>query len=440
MDVRTIRWPDDLDAILAHIERVHGLADRVLAEATYGLTPGFNPHDCFVIEADGGTIAEGGVNAVNAGGGTIAAHAMLIPRQIQIGRSRLPTAEISMLGVLPDYAGEGYDVLLMDALHARMAQRGDALGLTYGAPDLYDNWGYEYAAGLYLTSYESSIDPVLAQRAGHWDRHHSYERRTADRLNTHSTNAVVRRFYSSDLPAVGALYSAASARGHYLLARDEAAWNWQLHHMTQTGRYDPDHFLVAEVDDRLVAYARVVAGEPVNLFRPRDGATFSVIEAAGDHPAGVDALLGEIARVAQTFEASRIGLFVHPESTFMQHALACGGTLAHFTGAGLLRLHDLGRLLDRLGPTLDERLLNSRFTERAIHLVIGTETEQADIRLGVDAPEVVELEIPATSLLRLITGWYGIEHITTGFHERYTELLGVLFPRRDPKIGLADLL
>lgn len=427
MTIRNIRWPDDQEAILDHIRQAYGPDDYETLAAAYGSMPTFDPADCFVIDGERE--------------GEIAAHAMIVPRQIQIGVSVLPTAEISMLSVLEPYQGYNLEHLLLEVVHDRMTEREDVLGLTFGNPLIFEPWQYEYAVGLYLTSFESDIATDLAVKAGQWDPDHSYERRTAERLGALNREISVRRFYSSDLPAVQALYAAESARGHYVLARDEAAWRWQIDHLARIGRNEPDDFLVAEVDGRLAAYARLVTQGQVNLFRDAHAARFNVIEAAGDHADAVEVLLGEIAHLAQAFNVDRIGLFVHPMSTFMQHALARGASLREFTGAGLVRLHHLPLALYLLVPTLEFRRANSRFAARAYRLVIATEHEQASIELGMGSdPEIVELEAPSTTVARLILGWYGIDNLTTGYSERYGDLLRVLFPRCNPKIALADLM
>lgn len=426
MTVRNILWPREQPALWDFVQRVYGPDDVEMVAAWYGTTPDFDPADCFVIDGDAP--------------GEIAAHAMIIPRQLQIGAATLPTAEVALLGVLEPYRGRGLVAGLLDAVHARMTERGDALGLGFGDLAPFAGWQYDYAAGLYLTGFESGIDTDLALNAGRWDVAHPYERRAADRLGVSNRHVEVRRFYASDLPAVQALYAAESERGQYLVARDEATWSWQLAYMNRTGRNEPDDFLVAEIDNRLVAYARLVTQVPVNWFREDDGARFSVIEAGGDHPDAVEALLKAIARTAQAFAADRIDLFVHPQSAFIRHALARGATLRAFTGAGFLRLHDLPLALYLLGPALEARRLNSRFVARAYHLIVTTEHEQADVFLGEGDPEIVEIEVPSTALTRLITGWYGIDHLAVGYHERQADLLRVLFPQRDPKIGLADLL
>lgn len=426
MSVRAIRWPEDQEAIFAHFARLNTPEDVDLLAAWYGSTPAFDPLDCLVIDGDGE--------------GEIAAHAMIMPRQIQIGDSVLPAAEIALLSVLDTYRGRRWEHELLDALHERMTEREDALGVSFGDPRLFETWQYEYAVGLYLTNFESRISTSLALRAGRWDSQHGYERRIADRLGAQYRPAVVRRFYLDDLPAVQALYAAEGACGHYLFARDEDTWNWQLNHLTRIGRNDPDDFLVAEVDNRLVAYARLVTQGPVNVFLGDHAARFSVIEAAGDHPDAVEALLGEIGRTAQAFNADSIGLFLHPNSAFMQHALTRGAFLRCATGAGLMRIHDLDNALHLLTPALEARHLSSRYAARAYRLVIHTEHETADTYLGVGDPETVELETPSTALVRLVTGWYGIGNLSMGYHERYADLLRVLFPRRDPRLGMADLI
>jgi len=226
-------------------------------------------------------------------------------------------------------------------------------------------------------------------------------------LNAHNQPVTVRPFYSSDLPNVQALYTAESARGRYLIERDEATWTWQLDHLIRTGRYHSDDFLVAEAEGRLLAYVRVIAGCDVNWFRAEDAACFNVVEVAGDHPDGVEALLAEVGAIAARLQVDRIGLFVPPDSTFMRHALARGATLRAFTGAAALHLHDAQIALDHLAPALEERALNSRYAGRACRIVIPPEH--------------------ATAALTL-------------YHERHAGLRRALFPQRHPMIALNDLL
>ncbi|MCD4686041.1 MAG: GNAT family N-acetyltransferase [Anaerolineae bacterium] len=423
--VRPIQWPADQNAILDHMRVVYSAEDYDTLATAYGHTPAFDPADCFVIDGDKGKIA---------------AHGMLIPRHVQIGMSVLPTAEIGALSVLDEYQEHTLELALLDALHGRMAEREDVLALAFGDPVLYEGWGYVAAAGLYLTRYESLITLDQALNAGQWDMQRSYDRRTTLRLGASNQPVMVRRFYLNDLPAVQVLYAADSARGHYLLARDEAAWTWQIDHLTHMGRNEPDDFLVAEVEGQIVAYVRLVTQEPVNQFRGAQAVPFSVIEACGAHPDGVEALLAQIGHTAQTFGMNRIGLFVHPASVLMQHALARGAELRHFTGAGFMRLNDLLLALYQLQPTLDARRADSRFAPRAVRLIVTTEHQQADVQLGVGELEEVKLEVPTTTLLRLITGWVGIDALHTGYHERHRDLLRVLFPQRDPKIGMADVM
>jgi predicted N-acetyltransferase YhbS len=426
MQIRTIRWPDDQDALWDYFARAFGPDELTSIAAWYGTYPGFDPADAFVVEAEPD--------------GAIVGHAVLIPRTIQIEQAELPAAEIALAGVDEAYHKQGLERTLLETVHARLDERQIAVALTLGLPSSYDHWQYEYAVGLYLTSFESDIATDLALKAGQWDSAHSYERRTADRLGARSEAISVRPFYASDLPAVQALYEAESARGSYLIARDETQWLWQMDYLIRTGRYEPDDFLVAEVDNQLVAYTRVSTGREVNWFRGADAAQFSVIEAAGDHPDGVEALLAEVGAMAARMDVDRIGLFVPYESAFMRHALVRGAALRAFTGAAYLRLHDLALALTYLAPALEMRCLNSRYTGRAYRLAVTTEHDEVAVDLGLGSPELIELEVPSSSLMRLITGWYGIDHLKTGYHERHHDVLSVLFPQRRPMIALADLL
>lgn len=430
--VRPLRWPDDRAALIEHFRQAHESDDDELLSTWYGTLPGFDPQNSFVIDGEDGTIV---------------AHIMLIPRQLQIGISTLPTAEIALAGAVGDHARHEMLRALFEAVHDRASERGDALGLLLGPPDpVYwqtegqDVWQYEYAVGLYLTSFESEIATEALEKAGRWDPTHSYQRRTADRLGVRHQPATVRRFYSSDLPAVAALYATAAARGHYLIARDEELWTWQLDYLARIGRSEPDDFLVAEIDGKVVAYARLVSQAPVNWFREREAASFSVIEASGDDPDGVEALVAAIGHNARTLSVDRIGLYIHPQCTMMGHLLARGASLRAFTGAGMVRVHDLGEALDRLRPTLELRRLNSPYAERAFRLLVRTENDYAEVLLGAGDHELVELELPATTLTCLITGWIGLDQADADYHERYTPLLRALFPQGDPRIALSDLL
>jgi hypothetical protein len=71
---------------------------------------------------------------------------------------------------------------------------------------------------------------------------------------------------------------------------------------------------------------------------------------------------------------------------------------------------------------------------------VTTEDAQAAITLGPGEPSVVELEMPAAQFVRLITGWHSMDHVGVGYAEQHAERLRVLFPQRDPKLGLADLI
>jgi predicted N-acetyltransferase YhbS len=428
MDIRGISWPADSRAIMEHIRLVHGPGDTDLLEQWYGTMPGFSPDDCFVIDGENGDIA---------------AHLMLIPRAIRLGESVLNASEIGVVGTLETYRGQGYATALMQRAIERMSERGDPLSIIFGIPNFYERWGYEYAVGLYLTSYESSIDTELALKANDWSPSNGYQRRLASMLGVRGKDIVVRTFALDDLPAIMNLYNQASARGQYLFARNEDTWRWQIDYMSDIGRHDNNSFLVAEHDGTMLAYLRMVTSAPVNWFRREDAARFSIVEFAGDDPDATGALLAEAASCARDYDAERIGLFVHPQSTLMEHALARGGTQSAFTGAGFLRINDLDLVLNAMSNTLEQRLEDSPFASRRIVLRVTTEDSSAQLELGGESRmvETIKLEIPAAELVQLLSGWSGLDNVSSGSYSmRHEKVLKVLFPKGSPKIAIADLI
>jgi predicted N-acetyltransferase YhbS len=428
MHIRRISWPADSRAIMEHIRLVHGPGDSDLLEKWYGTMPGFNPDDCFVIDGKDGEIA---------------AHLMLIPRAVRFGDSVLPAAEIGVVGTLETYRGQGYATALMERAIQRMAERGDAVSIIFGIPNFYERWGYDYAVGLYLTSYESSIDTELALRANDWNSSNAYQRRLASMLGVRGKPITVRPFALDDLPAVMTLYDQASALGYSVFVRSEDTWLWQIDYMADIGRHDKDSFLVAEDEGAIVAYLRMVTSAPVNWFRGEEASRFSIVEFAGDDPDATSALLAEAASCARDYDAARIGLFVHPQSTLMGHALARGGTLSAFTGAGFLRLNDLALALDGMSNTLQQRLEASPFARRRIKLRVMTEDTSAEVHLGGEggAEERIDFEIPAAQLIQLLSGWSGLDTLSSrSYSLRHENILQVLFPKGSPKIAIADLI
>ncbi len=427
MQVRRINWPQERPAILEHIRVVHGPGDSDLLEQWYGTMPGFDPADCFVIDGDQGEIA---------------AHAMLIPRPIHFGESVLPAAEIGVVGTLEMYRERGYATALINRIIERMAERGDAISAVFGIPNFYERWGFEYAVGLYLTSYESSIETDLALKAGEWNREQSHQRRMASLFGIRGKSITVRLFTVNDLPAVMSLYRQAAARGHSVFARDEPNWLWQLDYMANIGKHEPGNFLIAESENTILAYMRV-GTSPMNWFRNDDSARFSIIEFAGDDADATDALLAEAAAIGRDYDAERIGLFIHPESVMMQQAVARGATQRCFTGAGFLRLNDVGLALDGMVNTFRHRLECSRFAGWAFTLRLTTDQSSAEIKFDGrgDGNETVALDAPAAQMIQLLSGWFGLDNLTScNYLPRHRDVLNVLFPKGSPKIALSDLL
>lgn len=114
-----------------------------------------------------------------------------------------------------------------------------------------------------------------------------------------------------------------------------------------------------------------------------------------------------------------------------------------YTGAGFLRLNDLGLALEAMHNTFQQRLDQTSYSGYQIRLRVSSESSSAETVLGTSngPEELVLLEAPSIDLTRLLTGWFGVENLPPGsFHERHEGVLRELFPKGDPKVGIADLL
>jgi hypothetical protein len=215
-----------------------------------------------------------------------------------------------------------------------------------------------------------------------------------------------------------------------------------MNYMTDIGRNDNGSFLVAECEGQLIGYLRMVTSSPVNWFRD-DSSRFSIIEFGGSDPDAADALLAEAASTARDFDAQQIGLYVHPNSRLMKHALIHGASMRSFTGAGFLRLNDLTLVLAAMVNTFEMRLEQSAYAGHYVHLTVNSEDQAAEVKFGnpQGEEEVVTLESPAADLVRLFCGWFGLGNLIEGSYAlRYEPLLTALFPKGDPRVGIADLI
>src|SRR5260370_24048612 len=212
--------------------------------------------------------------------------------------------------------------------------------------------------------------------------------------------------------------------------------------MEDIGRADKTSFLVAESEGALLGYIRLVTSAPVNWFR-EDASRFSIIEYAGNDPDAAEALFAEAAACARDYNAERIGLYVHPQSMLMKHALVHGACSRSFTGAGFIRLNDLTLTLESMINTFQRRLDESPYAARKVRVQVAAENQSAEFMIGTigGKDDTVTLEAPASDLVRLFTGWFGLSNLTSGsYSARDEEVLKVLFPRGDPKVAIAALL
>jgi hypothetical protein len=237
---------------------------------------------------------------------------------------------------------------------------------------------------------------------------------------------TIRPAEPSDFRWIRKLYSAYNANLTGCLTRDEPLWDWIVKLTTSSGQAA---WWVPE--EPMGGYA-LVAGNP-----PR------VMEIASPSENSLKNLVLGLFRAYPDIDS--LGFCHHPEMPVGQWLYHWGAGITspediwEGTWGGMARILDLPALLTAMTSKLESRLSKSRFFKFTGHIPIRSEVGSADLLIsdGKVTVEPVEkpgeiINVPASVLTPLLTGYRGFERFRPGFTDFPAEtcdLLSVLFPR-----------
>jgi predicted N-acetyltransferase YhbS len=339
--------------------------------------------------------------------GQAAGFALFTPRDLCIRGVTLPLAIAAPLAVSPARRGAGLGSFLLEAGRAALVDRGRLGVVTIGAPELFASAGYGSAFDMRFVSMP------------------------AEYLPEEGDTSAWRALCAEDLEALCALQLSSYREISGAELRRECALDWE-------GCAEGSFTLIHGAPGAPDAYLR---------FRRRD--ELEVTECGASAPAGVDAVLRLMRRLAREHATPTITAALAEAHPVARALYRRGGMVerCNFGGAAFLGVFDWAATFEALRPWWESLL--SCYAPRGIELLVEGEV----VVLGDSAPkERARLWIPEGWGPSLLTGQRSAEDLLfeptvqenstlTASDER---LVRALFTRRDaawtygPAFELAD--
>lgn len=347
--------------------------------------------------------------------GEILATACLIPWQCSYEGIPLRAAMVEMVLSHPGHRRLGLIRLLMERHSRSMCEQGYDLGVIWGIPYYYRQYGYAYCInGNTAEALPSCLVPEAPGGDGHY---------------------TIRRAKDSDIPALSALHDAANARLGISVTRDAAHWQYLL------GAVGYPVWLVQNNAGDAEGY--IVFGDEGN-------ARASVPEhgflTAG---AGLFAL--------QWLKGKACAINVGwPEKSLLAELARSLGSCPTQPGQWLIRLVDIPKFLTRIAPALENRLADAGYGDMAGSLTLNLYRQAYTLRfdggrlagaqcvgfsdssMGADGGDLC---VPPNAFTRLAMGFRTIDELTDAWPDIVVRpgsrrLLEALFPRLDSYIAM----
>lgn len=359
----------------------------------------------------------------------------IVPFTLHFGAALVRADAVAGIGTEEDCRRRGYASQVMGAALAHMAQGDAGLSFLHGIRDFYHRFGYVPAGPSYEVSVGTAVNGEFLMPQG----------------------CRVRPGRKEDLPAIQALYHANALDVVGAAVRPPGGFVWtKLSASLPAGECR----VVEEAGGRVIGYAWLArACWAVRAFASgHDENAFTVGEVmAADQRAAAAVIVA--CRAWAEEEGKSRGAPIHqvcvpqPPVGPVAAALRFQHSLAQQrykpSGGFMARVISVDRLLAALAPELRRRVLRSSLAFSGV-LTLRTDigeaaltfSEDAATENGTDEKQAVVVDLPQTTLVRLLFGAMNandiLDHDGIRVDNPARQLLGVLFPPACPHVYLPD--
>ncbi|HKD35862.1 MAG TPA: GNAT family N-acetyltransferase [Pirellulales bacterium] len=269
-------------------------------------------------------------------GSRIISHAQISKRMMNFGPLQLPVSQLSWLGTLPEFRGQGAASQLLAAVDERMHRDGSMLGLLRTrSPRFFHRAGWA-VCGRHCLSRGGAHD-ILAR---YWAQPELRRQPLNIRLWRHFELAALMRIYAQN-----------TGQSFGPLGRDEAYWRWLI----SRGAFDhivialagPDRLDINESAAPIVGYAVVRQKRIVELLRNEA------------YPTADAQILARACSDAIERRGSEIVLEAPASDPLHEFIRSAGGTLHHHESVDgevmMAKVLDPVRFMEKLSPLIEAR-------------------------------------------------------------------------------------
>mgnify|MGYP000111885172 CR=1 FL=1 len=336
--------------------------------------------------------------------GRIVSKAQIIEYEMSVGTAQVRMGGIMGVATDPEHRGKGYASRVLRRCVEVMAENGFDLSILFGIEGFYERFGYAPV----MPDYE------LILQAG------SIDKRTWKGFREMKGEG--------DLDEMFRIYHASNRGRTGIILRRKGIWEWLPH--------KPD-LILFHGEGKPDGYVAVSFGREA----------LELVEVGGEDVRFYEMAIAELGELARSSGLDEIRGSVPPDHPFSLASIKYGAEVRvryRKSGGCMGRIIDQRRLLEKIAPELERRLIASGCGGMGVALRIETELGRTELELVSDSPGKVEvnLSLPQKALMQMVFGYKPVEVILAEngipAGRREVEALNALFPWGYPFIWKMD--
>lgn len=343
-------------------------------------------------------------------GDEVAAGLVLLPQKWILDGVELKVAEMGCVGTDPQHRRKRLQWTLNDEFDSYARENGFDLCVLAGIPFFYRQFGYQYAVELDYST-EIEVERILQT-----------QNRVTSRRTTSGDNKRLQKILDQ-------------TQSRYLVHSVRTPSIWRMHHETETYGGEPYREMTLEKNGEIVGYYRYV----------EDGknSTLNVRELGYNKQVKGDEITTVLAQHAQKMEATKLKSSLSHEDEMSQHLIGLGAKVNN-PYAWQVKPLDLFRLLEKLKPAFERRILASKFKGLSETLVFNF--FKFAVRMEVRDGVIIEMEkyygeekrtlgMNPYAFIQMIMGYKARQQLQDAYSDFWVrdgldELIDIMFPRK----------